>query len=45
MRERVRAAQGHGGPLEWVLTASLGEAALGPATRRREIGGRECDNI
>ena len=45
MRERVRAARGYGGPQEWVLKAALGEAARGPATRRREIGGRECDNI
>ena len=45
MRERVRAARGNVGPREWVLTAALGEATLSPATRRREIGGRECDNI
>ena len=45
MRETVQAARGYVGPREWVLTAALGEAARGPATRRREIGGRECDNI
>ena len=43
--ERVRAARGYGGPWEWVLTAALGEAARGSATRRREIRGRECNNI
>jgi hypothetical protein len=41
----VRAALGYGGPREWVLTAALVEAARGPATRRREIESRECDNI
>jgi hypothetical protein len=45
VRERVRAARGYDGPREWVLTAALGEAARGPATRRREIGGGERDNI
>ena len=43
INERVWAARW---PREWVLTAAIGEAAQGgPATRRREIGGRECDNI
>ena len=36
----MRAARGYGGPR--VRTAALGEAARGPATRRREIGDREC---
>ena len=35
MRDRVRAARGHGGPREWVITAALGEAARSPATRSR----------
>ena len=29
----------------WALTATTGEAARGPAMRRREIGNRECDNM
>ena len=37
MRKRVRAARGYGGPREWVLTATLADAARGPGTRRREI--------
>ena len=45
MRKRVRAAREYGGPREWVLTATLGEAPRGPVMRRREIGGREFDNI
>ena len=45
MRKRVRAARGYGGPREWVLTATLADAARGPGTRRREIEGRECDHI
>ena len=45
MRRRVRAARGHGGPREWVLTAVLADAARGPGTRRREIESRECDPI
>ena len=39
MRKRVRAARGYGGPREWVLTATLADAARGPGTRRREIEG------
>jgi hypothetical protein len=35
----------YGGPREWVLTATLTEAAPGPVTRRREIGGREDGNL
>ena len=34
---RVRTARGYGGPREWVLTATLADAARGPGTRRREI--------
>ena len=45
MRKRVRAARGYGGPREWVLKATLADAARGPGTRRREIEGRECDHI
>ena len=45
VRERVWAARGDVGPREWVLMAALGEAARGPSMRRREIEGRECDNI
>ena len=45
MRKRGRAARGHGGPREWVLTAALADAARGPGTRRREIERRECDHI
>ena len=43
----MRAARGTSnvGPREWVLTLELGEATLNAATRRREIGGREGDNI
>ena len=45
VREEERAARGYGGPREWVLTATLADAARGPGTRRREIEGRECDHI
>ena len=45
MRKRVRAARGYGRPREWVLTASLADAARGLGTRRREIESRERDNI
>ena len=44
-RERVWAARANVGPQERVLMAALDEATLSLATRRREIGGRECDNI
>ena len=37
VRERVRAARGYDGHRVWVLTATPGEAARGPDTRRREI--------
>ena len=45
MSERVRAARGNVGPREWVLTAALDPATISLPMRRREIGGRECDNI
>ena len=41
----MRAARGYGGPREWVLTAALEDAARGPSTRHREIGGRKGDHI
>ena len=45
--EEARGGESAGSPgVRWapgdgVLTAALAEAARGPATRRREIGGRE----
>ena len=45
VRERVRAARGYGGPGVWVLTATPGEAARGPATRCHETRDRECEGV